>query len=348
MTAPDERLALLARTLQITPALWSRVVDDFRAAVPPATEGEGSAEECARVLPVLARAYRARSPHESAIPDGQREVDCPACATGRVSPTLARAPGPLVYGRCAACGHGLLMAPRAAATPYADAAYFNHRDQAGVGYDAYAGEVAYREGKGAALIARLVSGSGDGVRRLLEVGSGFGFTRIAAERAGVTTGGVDVNPAACDEARRRYGLPTFRGSLAQALATPASGVAPGSWDAVLYQFVLEHVSDPVAELTTARAALRPGGVLALLVPSMEALELDVFGASYRSLRADHLHLMTRASLQAILGRARFEGATVESHCNLHLLSGLLSDAALTHIYATGRGPDLWVLARSAR
>jgi SAM-dependent methyltransferase len=344
----DERLALIARTLQIPPALWSRVVDDFHAAVPPPPLDESAEEECARVLPVLARAYRARSPHQAPIPEEQPWGDCPACATGRVVPSLARAPGPLVYGRCGACGHGLLMAPRGAATPYADAAYYNHRDPAGVGYDAYASEVAYREGKGAALLARLVSGAGDSVRRLLEVGSGFGFTRVAAERAGVTTGGVDLNPAACEEARRRYGLSTFCGSLAQALATPASGVGPGRWDAVLYQFVLEHVSDPVAELLTARAALRPGGWLALLVPSMEARELDVFGASYRSLRADHLHLMTRASLQAMLERAGFERPTVESHCNLHLLRGLLSEAALAHIYATGRGPDLWVLARSTR
>jgi SAM-dependent methyltransferase len=346
VTADEEHRALVARTLQIAPDLWARVVDDVRAAVAPAATGESVEQECARVLAALARAYRARSPHEAIIPDGQAAVACPACGRDAVSPSLARTPGPLVYGRCAFCSHGVLLAPREATAPYVDGRYYTRRDEAGVGYDAYSSEVAYREGKGAALVARLRSGAGSGVRNLLEVGSGFGFTRIAAQRAGLTSGGVDVNPVACDEALRRYRLPTFRGTLAEALAEPASGIAPAGWDAVLYQFVLEHVSDPVAELITARAALRPGGWLALLVPSMEALELDAFGASYRSLRADHLHLMTRASLDALLGPAGFAPVVVESHCNLHLLRGLLSEAALAHIYNTGRGPDLWVLARS--
>jgi len=348
VTSPDERVALIARTLQITPALWAGVVDDFRAAVPPAAEGETVDDECTRVLPVLARAFRARSPHEAAVPDGHPGATCPACGAGTVRPSLARAPGPLVYGRCAACGHGLLLTPGPdVSAPYAGARYYTHRDAAGVGYDAYATEVAYREGKGAALMARLASASGDTVRRLLEIGSGFGYARIAAQRAGVISGGVDLNPEACKEARQRYGLETFCGDLAQALVASTSGIVAGAWDAVLYQFVLEHVRDPVAELTTARAALRPGGWLALLVPNMDAVEIDVFGAGYRSLRADHLHLMTRASLEAILRRAGFRLSTVESHCNLHLLRGFLSDAALADIYARGRGPDLWVLARSS-
>src|SRR5262249_45961228 len=150
---------------------------------------------------------------------------------------------------------------------------------------------------------------------LLEVGSGYGFTRAAAERAGMRTAGVDVSGHAVSEAARRYGLRTFRGTLAEALATPESPVLRGVFGTVLYQFVLEHVSDPEGELVLAREALAPGGWLVLLVPSMEAAEIAAFGASYRSFRADHLHLFSRASLGAVLGRAGFGLRALESHCN---------------------------------
>jgi hypothetical protein len=182
---------------------------------------------------------------------------------------------------------------------------------------------------------------------LLEVGSGFGFTRIAAERRGIRSGGLDLNPVACAEAHRRYGLATFHGDLAEALGTGSAPIGERAWDAVLYQFVLEHVVDPISELALARRALRARGWLMLLVPSMEALEIEVFGASYRSFRADHLHLPSKASMRIVLTRAGFELVTLNSGCNLHLLRGIVSDQALQHIYESGRGPDLLVIARSS-
>jgi hypothetical protein len=81
---------------------------------------------------------------------------------------------------------------------------------------------------------------------------------------------------------------------------------------------------------------------------MEAAEVDVFGASYRSFRADHLHLFSRASLGALLGRAGFVLRALDSHCNIHLLEGLLSAGALARLYDGGRGPDLFVLAEKQR
>jgi SAM-dependent methyltransferase len=184
------------------------------------------------------------------------------------------------------------------------------------------------------------------LRSLLEVGSGFGYTRVAAERAGIRTAGVDVNPEAAVESSRRYGLSTFTGTLDEALRVGANagGIAPGNHDAVLYQFVLEHVVDPARELAVAARAVRDRGVLALLVPNMAAAEVDVFGASYRSFRADHRQLFTRASLEVMLARAGFRLAACESHCNLHLFRDFIAPPALDWLYATGRGPDLFVVA----
>jgi SAM-dependent methyltransferase len=346
-----DHLELVARTLQIAPEVWTEAVSELSRSVPPPPPGESADDELARCLPVLARAFQARSPHVAPLPPGMGSAPCPACAAAVVEPALCRrAAGEdgsrLVFGRCSACGHGALLEPRpagalAAASVHDRAAYFQRRTADGVGYDGYAAEAAYRERKGAALVARLRDIAGP-ITTLLEVGSGFGFTRIAAERGGIRTTGVDVSAAACRECHARNGLLTTLGTLAEGMAGPEPAVRAGAFDAVLYQFVLEHVVDLLPELVLARAALRSGGWLFLLVPSFEAIELEVFGASYRSLRADHLHLMTRRSLAALAARAGFGPPQVDSHCNLHLLRDCLSQAALQRIYDTGRGPDLFV------
>jgi SAM-dependent methyltransferase len=328
---------LAARTLQIAPEAWTATVDAARAALVPARDVDA---EIARGVAALASAFAPRNPHAAAAPADAAPVPCVACGAWAVRPWRARRPA-IVYGRCERCGHAALFDADEASLQarYADADYYRARTADNVGYDAYEREAAYREAKGARLVEKLGAAGA-----LLEVGSGFGYTRAAAARAGWRTAGVDLNPHAVAEAARRYGLATFQGTLAGALAAPTSGVARGAFDVVLYQFVLEHVTDPAAELALAREALAPGGRVALLVPSAEAAEIDAFGAAYRSFRADHLHLFTRASLSVLCDRAGFAAPAVESGCNLHLLGDVLSPTALTHLYATGRGPDLFVLA----
>jgi SAM-dependent methyltransferase len=346
MIAPE----LAARTLQISTEAWQAVLSDFRAAVPAPGPEEPVDEEIRRCLKALAPAYRAHSPHAAPQPAGAAARACPACRALAVRPLLVRHPA-IVYGRCSSCGHGLLLGGAAAPSDVAvrarhsGARYYSGRDGEGVGYDAYDREAAYREAKGARLAERLRALPGTALATLLEVGSGFGYTRAGAAAAGFRTAGVDVNAHACDEARRRYGFETFHGTLPEAIASPASGITAGAWDAVLYQFVLEHVIDPVGELAVARRALRPGGWLVLVVPSMEAAEIEAFGASYRSFRADHLHLFSRASLAAILDGAGFVPHAMESFCNIHLLRDVLSAPALEHLYRSGRGPDLFTIAR---
>jgi hypothetical protein len=77
---------------------------------------------------------------------------------------------------------------------------------------------------------------------------------------------------------------------------------------------------------------------------MEAAEIEAFGASYRSFRADHLHLFSRTSLAVMLDRAGFVPYSAETFCNIHLLQEVLSPPALEHLYRSGRGPDLFAIA----
>jgi SAM-dependent methyltransferase len=344
---------LCARTLRITPETWWSVLAEYRAHVPPPLDHETPDEEIRRCLGALGSIYRRRDARAVRVPAAATTARCPGCRRSSAEAAVSVS-ATLFYGRCRRCGHGIRLGEGAAWNEaavrqrHAGPDYFRKRDVEGAGYDGYDREAAYREAKGARLVERLRTLPPPEIRTLLEVGSGYGYTRVAAERAGIRTGGVDLNREACREAAARYGLGTFEGTLAEALAAaPPISPAPGrgTWDAVLYQFVLEHVVDPAHELTLARQALRPGGWLVLSVPSMEAAEIEVFGPAYRSFRGDHLHLFTRASLEAMLGEAGFQLHLCESGCNIHLFGEVLSPIALAALYESGRGPDLFVVAR---
>ena len=332
--------ALIPKTLQTDADVWQKTMAEYKRLMP--LDGDPESR-----LRALGRAYAKYSPHRAALPPAPLAGRCPVCGAESVSPLLARQPGPLLYGRCGECGHGVLLdrGDYPLNEPYDGDGYYGQRDRYGVGYHDYGGEAAYREAKGERVMARISEIAGEPFRRLLEVGSGYGFTRVAAERRGLFTGGVDVNPHACLEAERRYGLKSYPGTLSQALADPDSDITAAGWDAVLYQFVLEHLPDPRLELRTASVALSSRGWLALWVPSMEAMEIEVFGASYRSFRADHLHLFSRVSLCHLLASSGFEPRWVETTCSIHLFQGFLSAPELDRLYARGLAPDFFVLAR---
>jgi SAM-dependent methyltransferase len=250
-----------------------------------------------------------------------------------------------VYGTCESCGHGCLLSEPAPLNTYDGADYFRGGAAGGVGYRDYCDERIYRENKGRTLLTWLTQSLGRRPRSALEVGSGYGFTRKAFQEEGVATHGVDLNPYAAAEAHRLYGMATTVGTLEDALADGDDPtVRVGPWDVILYQFVLEHLADPVAELRHATAVLAPDGVVVLVVPSMEATEVRIFGASYRSLRADHLQLFSRASLRRCLERAGLAEEAFKSDCALHLLRGFVGATGVDEIYRAGRGPDLFVVA----
>jgi SAM-dependent methyltransferase len=341
---------LIARTLQITPDAWRAVLAEYRASVPPPIGTETLDEEIHRCLTALGPIYRRHDARDVPLPASVPSAVCPGCRQSGAAAAVGVS-ARLLYGRCTRCGHGLRIGDgvvwneSVVRQRHTGADYFRKRDEEGAGYDGYDRDAAYREAKGARLIERLRTLPPPEIRTLLEVGSGYGYSRVAAERAGIRTGGVDLNGDACREAAGRYGLSTFQGTLAEALASVPPRLDRGTWDAVLYQFVLEHVVDPAHELTVAREALRPEGWLVLSVPNMGAAEIEVFGPAYRSFRGDHLHLFTRASLAAMLAEAGFHLYLVESGCNIHLFRDVLSPPALARLYESGRGPDLFVVAR---
>jgi len=90
--------------------------------------------------------------------------------------------------------------------------------------------------------------------RLLDVACGPGFIAGAAAQRGATVVGLDFSAAMIASARRRLPSITFREGDAEALPFDAA-----SFDAVVMNFGLLHLSRPDTALAEAFRVLRPGG-----------------------------------------------------------------------------------------
>ena len=135
--------------------------------------------------------------------------------------------------------------------------------------------------------------------RLLDVGCGNGEFMLRMRELGWEAHGVDFDARALQQARAA-GLSVREGRLAD--------LDPHErrYDAVTLGHVIEHLHDPVAELRRARELLRPGGMVWLATPNVEALGHRLFRESWLALDPPrHLVLFNAASLTAVLERAGF-------------------------------------------
>ncbi len=337
----NEHAALVAQTLGVDEATWGQALDRY------ADEMAGRRDDVRERLAALTRAWAEVSPHAGVLAPAACPP-CPACRGLDVEPRFVRqatGTASLTYACCSRCGHATLVQGGASSSIYERAAYYQTRDLGGAGYRSYEADRAYRETKGRRLLDWVAARAERRIDSMLEVGSGFGFTQRAAVERGWRTQGVDLSPIAAEKSEGLYSLPTVEGTLRQALRSGAIGA--GAWDLVLYQFVLEHVRDVVEELELAAEALAPRGVIALALPSIDAVEVVVFAGSYRSFRRDHLHLFSRDSLGRLLDRAGLRLVAFTTECSIHTLRGFLPPAELERIYAAGGGPDMTVLAEKA-
>ncbi len=101
---------------------------------------------------------------------------------------------------------------------------------------------------------------------VLDVGSGYGHTAAALARRCRSVVGIEPSDPLHDFAVQSYassGLP----NLEFRCQTAASLTESEQYDLVVLDNVLEHVPDQVGTLSTIARALKPGGVLYLLVPN---------------------------------------------------------------------------------
>lgn len=120
-----------------------------------------------------------------------------------------------------------------------------------------------RAGFGARRIRLLDIGCADG--RLLD------WYKSSREGNRLETHGIDMNERAVATARRR-GHNAVVGRFEE-----SQDFAPGSFELVLSNHVIEHVADPQRFIERARDLLVPGGYLVLETPNFDSIDVRFFG-----------------------------------------------------------------------
>lgn len=97
--------------------------------------------------------------------------------------------------------------------------------------------------------------------RVLDLGCGTGHSSIALARAypALTVRGVDLDEASIAEARRNAADAGVADRVTFALGDAAGTHEPGAYHLITVFEALHDMADPIAVLTSARAALAPGG-----------------------------------------------------------------------------------------
>lgn len=140
--------------------------------------------------------------------------------------------------------------------------------------------------------------------RLLEIGSGAGLFLKAFARQGWDVLGVEVNDDAAQFARDRLKL-DVRSTYAEDLDVP-----PSSFDVVAMMDVIEHVPNPAETIATARRFLKPGGLLLMQTPNLDAFSRTALGEPWAVLSpAEHLYYFTEKTMTAVLQKAGFTSSS---------------------------------------
>lgn len=138
---------------------------------------------------------------------------------------------------------------------------------------------------------------------VLDVGCGNGEFLRNARDAGWRACGCDPDPKTVEHARDG-GFEIRLGGI------QSWGDALASFDAITLNHVIEHVHDPVGELAMAWRLLKPGGMIYVETPNVDALGHLLYGRAWRGLEPPrHLVLFSWREMKKTLESAGFERLT---------------------------------------
>ncbi len=138
----------------------------------------------------------------------------------------------------------------------------------------------------------MVAATSD-TRRLLDVGCHIGVMVELAQERGWEAWGVEPSTWASEQARSR-GLHVLTGTLNDA------GVPDNYFDVVTLWDVVEHLTDPAAEMRNVHRVLKPGGIFAIHTIDIESAFAKFMGARWPWLMEMHLYYFSPRTLGKML------------------------------------------------
>ncbi len=135
--------------------------------------------------------------------------------------------------------------------------------------------------------------------RLLEIGCAAGWLLHGARSLGWEVEGIEASPKFQRYASSTLGLLVHLGTL------ESVSLEPGRFDVMVMTDVIEHLTDPVADLKRIHRLLAPGGHLVLATCDLGSWCARFWSLEWRQIVISHTFYWTRRSMSRALGRAGF-------------------------------------------
>ncbi len=136
-------------------------------------------------------------------------------------------------------------------------------------------------------------------RRLLDVGCHIGVMVELAQARGWEAWGVEPSVWAAEQARAR-GLRVLTGTL------DTTTLPENYFDVVTMWDVIEHLTDPAAEVRRVHRVLAPGGIFAIHTIDIESLFARLMGTRWPWLMEMHLYYFSPRTLSKLLTQNGFQ------------------------------------------
>lgn len=137
--------------------------------------------------------------------------------------------------------------------------------------------------------------------RLLEIGCGSGDFLVEARSRGFEVEGLEYSEHAVKDANARLGSPAVRAGSPEEKCLP-----DGAYDVIAAFDVVEHLRNPRQSIQYLRAALRPGGLIAIVTPSTDSWSRQILGRRWMEYKTEHLTYFSRKSMRQLLESAEFD------------------------------------------
>jgi len=176
--------------------------------------------------------------------------------------------------------------------------------------------------------------------KLLEIGCGHGDLLCEAQYRRFEVAGLEYSAHATAKANERLGGPFVRTGSVDSVP-----LASGHYDCVLAADVVEHVRDPLSFMTRIRAALKPGGLVSVITPSLDSLARRLLCKLWMEYKAEHLFYFGRKSIRILLRRSGFTIAAVVANRKVLTLEYLHQH--FERFRVPGLTPALWMAHQMA-